>query len=314
MNLKKPNFWDYKHPNTIAYFLYPFALLLQILKNFNFRKKNYERKIKTICIGNFYIGGTGKTSLAIKIKKLFDKRNINTCFIKKFYHNQSDEQKLLEKHGKLFLSSKRRDAIKQAEKDNYKIAILDDGLQDKSIDCDLKFVCFNTINWKGNGLTIPAGPLRENIKELKNYDHVFLNGNLENLEIIKDEIFKINSKINIHLGKYVPLNIHKFNKSEKYLVFSGIGNHQTFITMLKSYGLNIIKHIEFADHYKFTSNDINKIIIEANNLNSKIITTEKDYLRLENTSSEKINFIESELRIIDENKLVETIFKQNEIH
>ena len=84
--------------------------------------------------------------------------------------------------------------------------------------------------------------------------------------------------------------------------------------MLKSYGLNIIKHIEFADHYKFTSNDINKIIIEANNLNSKIITTEKDYLRLENTSSEKINFIQSELRIIDENKLIETIFKQNEIH
>ena len=163
-------------------------------------------------------------------------------------------------------------------------------------------------------MTIPAGPLRENIKELKNYDHVFLNGNLENLEIIKDEIFKINSKINIHLGKYEPLNIDKFNKSEKYLVFSGIGNHQTFINMLKSYGLNIIKHIEFADHYKFTSNDINKIIIEANNLNSKIITTEKDYLRLENTSSERINFIQSELRIIDEHKLIETIFKENEIH
>ena len=56
------------------------------------------------------------------------------------------------------------------------------------------------------------------------------------------------------------------------------------------------------------------IIIEANNLNSKIITTEKDYLRLENTSSERINFIQSELRIIDEHKLIETIFKENEIH
>ena len=54
-----------------------------------------------------------------------------------------------------------------------------------------------------------CGPLKRNIKELKNYDHVFLNGNLENLEIIKNEIFKINSKINIHLGKYEPLNIDK---------------------------------------------------------------------------------------------------------
>ena len=314
MILKKPKFWDYRKPNLIAYLLFPISYFVNLINTLKIKSNKKKFKIKTICVGNIYLGGTGKTSLAIKIKKLFDKRNINSCFIKKFYRNQSDEQKLLEKHGKLFLSSKRRDAIKQAEKENYKIAILDDGLQDKSLDCDLKFVCFNTINWKGNGLTIPAGPLRENIKELKNFDHVFLNGNLENLEIIKDEIFKINSKINIHLGKYEPLNIDKFNKREKYLVFSGIGNHQTFITMLKSYGLNIIKHIEFADHYKYTSNDINKIIIEANNLNSKIITTEKDYLRLENSSSEKINFIQSELRIIDENKLIETIFKQYEIH
>ncbi len=308
MNLKKPKFWDYKQPNIIAYFLYPFALLIEILNSFNFTKKKYQNNIKTICIGNIYIGGTGKTSLAIKIKKLFDKRNINSCFVKKFYKNQSDEQKLLEKHGKLFLFRKRNRAIIQAEKENYQIAILDDGLQDKSISCDLKFVCFNTINWKGNGMTIPAGPLRENINKLKNYDHVFLNGNLENLQIIKNEINKINSKISIHIGKYEPLNIDEFDKTKKYLVFSGIGNHQTFISMLKSNGINVKKDIEFADHYKFTNNDIKEISIEANNLNCEIITTEKDYLRLKKINFEKIKFIKSELKIIDEKKLIEIIF------
>ena len=50
---------------------------------------------------------------------------------------------------------------------------------------DLSFVCFNNINWIGNGMTIPAGPLRENINNLKNYEHVFLNGNLENLDEFK---------------------------------------------------------------------------------------------------------------------------------
>jgi len=308
MNLKKPKFWDYKQPNIIAYFLYPFALLIEILNSFNFTKKKYQNNIKTICIGNIYIGGTGKTSLAIKIKKLFDKRNINSCFVKKFYKNQSDEQKLLEKHGKLFLFRKRNRAIIQAEKEKYQIAILDDGLQDKSISCDLKFVCFNTINWKGNGMTIPAGPLRENINKLKNYDHVFLNGNLENLQIIKNEINKINSKIIIHIGKYEPLNIDEFDKTKKYLVFSGIGNHQTFISMLKSNGINVKKDIEFADHYKFTNNDIKEISIEANNLNCEIITTEKDYLRLKKINFEKIKFIKSELKIIDEKKLIEIIF------
>ena len=66
------------------------------------------------------------------------------------------------------------------------MAILDDGLQDNSVKYDLSFVCFNNLNWIGNGLTIPSGPLRENIKNLKNYQNVFLNGNLENLENIKN--------------------------------------------------------------------------------------------------------------------------------
>ena len=50
-------------------------------------------------------------------------------------------------------------------------------------------------------MTIPSGPLRENINNLKNYKHIFLNGNLENLENLKKEILKINPKINIHIRK-----------------------------------------------------------------------------------------------------------------
>ena len=112
-----------------------------------------------------------------------------------FYKNQADEQKLLENNGKLFLSLTRKEAIQNAINENYEVAILDDGIQDKSIKYDLSFICFNNINWIGNGMTIPAGPLREDINNLKNYDHVFLNGNLENLDEIKTQILKINSKI-----------------------------------------------------------------------------------------------------------------------
>ena len=126
MNLKKPNFWDQKTPNLFAYLLLPVALIIQI---FNYLKKkpdNTKMNIKTICIGNFYIGGTGKTSLCIKINKIFKKRNIKSCFIKKFYKNQKDEQKLLENNGKLFLSLTRREAIQNAIDKNYEVAIFDD--------------------------------------------------------------------------------------------------------------------------------------------------------------------------------------------
>ena len=307
MNLKKPKFWDYKTPNFIAYLIYPISLTI-ILINFIFNRPSKKKfKIKTICVGNIYLGGTGKTSLSILINNILRDRNLKSCFVKKFYKNQLDEQRILQNNGKLFLSSKRIDAIKQAEKENYDYAILDDGLQDQTIIFDLSFVCFNNINWIGNGMTIPSGPLREKIGNLKKYNHLFLNGNLEDIENLKREILKINSDITIHIGKYVPTNLENFKINKKYLVFSGIGNHKTFVSMIKNNGLNILKEIEFPDHYTYKKKDINNILKEADKLKCEIITTEKDYQRLENINSEKIKILKSELKIIDEEKLINSI-------
>jgi len=307
MNLKKPKFWDNKKPNLNAYLLFPIALLIDLLKPLFQRSIKKKFNIKTICVGNFYLGGTGKTSLCIKINKLLSERNIKSCFIKKFYKDQTDEQKLLENYGELFLSSKRIDALREAESKNYNIAILDDGLQDKTIDYDLSIVCFNNINWIGNGMTIPAGPLRENFDNIKNYDHIFLNGNLENVDNLTKEIYKINSKINIHLGKYEPINLNEFSKSKKYFVFSGIGNHKTFVSMVKNYDLNVLKDLEFSDHHTYTKNDMDEILHQANNLNCEIITTEKDFQRLNNFKDSRIKVIKTELKIIDENKFMKSI-------
>ena len=309
MNLKKPKFWDLKKPNITAYILFPIAHLIQLIGFFLKNSDPKKFKIKTICLGNIYLGGTGKTSLSIAINKLLTQKKIKSCFVKKFYKNQIDEQKLLSKHGKLFLANKRTESLIQAQKENFEIAILDDGLQDNSIDYDIKFLCFNTINWIGNGMTIPAGPLREKISSLKNYKNIFLNGNLENIEKLKDKILSINPNINIHLGKYQLSNIKEFNLSDKFFVFSGIGNHQTFINMIKNFNLNIVKDVEFPDHYKYSMKDINNILNEANKLNCKIITTEKDYIRLntENININNIKFIKSELKIIDESRLIDCI-------
>lgn len=312
MNLKKPKFWDFKKPSILAYLLLPISYLFKLIRLFKIESNIKKSKIKTICVGNIYLGGTGKTSLSIKINEILSEKKIKSCFVKKFYLTQFDEQKLLESRGKLFTSSKRIDAINIAENEGYDVAILDDGLQDSSINYDLRFVCFNNINWIGNGFTIPAGPLRESINNLKNYKHIFLNGNLENLDNIKKHIYKINPNINLYIGKYVPLDVEKFNKDKNYLVFSGIGNHQTFISMLREYKFNVVKDIEFPDHYKYNNFDINKIQKLSDNLNCQIITTEKDYLRLDKEKIHNINFIKSELKILDEEKLISTILNKNE--
>jgi tetraacyldisaccharide 4'-kinase len=312
MKLKKPKFWDYKKPSFLSYLLLPFSIILGLIAKVKSKPKISNSKIKTICVGNIYIGGTGKTSLTIKIKEILDKNNIKACFIKKFYPNQTDEQKLLSKNGTLFGDLKRITALDEAIAKGFEVAIFDDGLQDSSIKYDMEIVCFNNINWIGNGLTLPSGPLRENINNLKFYENVFLNGNEESLITIKDQIKKINPNININSGRYIPLNINEIDKNQSYLVFSGIGNHKTFVEMLKNNKLKIISDLEYPDHYQYSKKDLDEIMINAKKYDAHIITTEKDYLRLESFDRNKILYIKSSLNISDEKSLTHKLLKLNE--
>jgi len=312
MKLKKPKFWDYKKPSFFSYLLLPLSITIGLIAKINSKPKYPNSKIKTICVGNIYIGGTGKTSLTIKIKEILDKNNIKACFIKKFYPNQTDEQKLLSKNGAVFSNLKRITALDEAISEDFEVAIFDDGLQDNSIKYDMEIVCFNNLNWIGNGLTLPSGPLRESINNLKFYENVFLNGNEESLIAIKDQIKKINPNININSGKYTPLNIGEFDKDQNYLVFSGIGNHKTFVEMLKNNKLKIVSDLEYPDHYQYSKRDFDEIIINAKKFNAHIITTEKDFLRLENFNRNEILYVKSSLEISDEKSLTNKLLKLNE--
>ncbi|MDA7838044.1 tetraacyldisaccharide 4'-kinase [Candidatus Pelagibacter sp.] len=312
MKLKKPKFWDYKKPSFFSYLLLPVSIIIGLIIKIKSKPKFSNSKIKTICVGNIYIGGTGKTSLAIKIKEILDKNNIKTCFIKKFYPNQTDEQKLLSKNGTLFNNLKRITALDEAISEGFEVAIFDDGLQDNAIKYNMEIVCFNNLNWIGNGLTLPSGPLRESINNLKFYENVFLNGNEESLIAIKEQIKKINPNMNINSGKYTPLNINEFDKNQSYLVFSGIGNHKTFIEMLKNNKLRIVSDLEYPDHYQYSKKDFDEIIINAKKYNAHIITTEKDYLRLESFNRNEILYVKSSLDISDEKNLTNKLLKLNE--
>ena len=87
MKLNKPKFWDYKKPNITSYILWPISVIIQIihfLKSIIQHKKKYS-SIKTICIGNIYLGGTGKTSLSLKIQKILEEKKLNHNYNSKTY-------------------------------------------------------------------------------------------------------------------------------------------------------------------------------------------------------------------------------------
>jgi tetraacyldisaccharide 4'-kinase len=306
MKFIKPKFWETK--NFISLILYPLSIithLVNITKTFSTKKK-FE--IKTICIGNIYIGGTGKTSLAIEINELLRKK-FKTVFIKKNYKNQSDEINLLNNKGKIISSKTRENALSTALKKKYQLAILDDGLQQKNIYYDLKIVCFNSEYALGNEYMLPAGPLREDLNEVKNYDLVFLNGEKKNKKFLS-KLKSINQNLKIFEGKYKPINLKKLNLRKKYLMFCGIGNPHEFEQTLIKYKFKINKKIIFPDHYKLTNTDLKKLKDNAKKDNLTLITTEKDFFRLNKTQRKNIKFLKIKLEIKEKNKLVGTLISK----
>jgi tetraacyldisaccharide 4'-kinase len=304
MNFRKPFFWDNKKLTFFSCLLFPLSLITMLISNTKKRIKNEYSNIKTICVGNIYIGGTGKTPITLELNKIFKYLNYKTCFIKKYYRDQVDEQKILNINGKLFCEKKRIHSLNKAISKGLDLAIFDDGLQDNSLGYDLAFVCFNIQNWIGNGFLLPAGPLRESLQNLKNYDAVFLNGNKENCKDIKNTITRYNPNIKIFEADYIPLNLEILNKESNYFVFSGIGNPGTFKKTLESYNFNIVEFLTFPDHYNYTPNDIQKIKLKAKSSNAKILTTEKDYLRLNETETKDIDYLKVKLNIRNEKKLI----------
>ena len=308
MNFKKPEFWDLKKPNIFSYLLLPLTIPV-IINNFflNIQKKYKFSKIKTICIGNIYLGGTGKTPLTIKLFNIIKKMGFDVTTAKKFYSNQIDEQNLLKAKTKTIVSKRRLDAINQAVNNSNQVIIFDDGLQEKKIDYDLKIVCFKKKSWIGNGQLIPSGPLREKIENLRNYDIVFLNGKDDKAENIKEIIYKLNPKIEIFESDYEIQNLNELDINSNYLIFSGIGDPSSFKEILLENNISVVKEIVFPDHHRYKKKDIENIIQESKKLNAKILTTEKDFIKLSDDDARNINFLKIELKIVEEEQFINLI-------
>ena len=313
MKIRKPLFWDNERLSFLSILLLPFTIFI-ILSNILKKLQNQHNKseyIKTICVGNIYVGGTGKTPLAIELYRIFKKLRRKTVFIKKFYNESIDEQILLEKEGPC-ISAKhgRLNALKGAIIKRFNLAIFDDGLQDKSVNYNLRIVCFNKQNFIGNGFLIPAGPLRESIESLKDYDVVFLNGYGNNIKKKISRIKEINKKIRIFETTYRLIKEKKVNKKDKFVAFAGIGTPDNFKKTLNSHGFNVAKFLSYPDHYNYSDIEIEKIKKIAKSYKAKILTTEKDFLRiknnnqLKNNKTNQIKFLKMKLEIKNEKKFI----------
>jgi len=305
MKLNKPKFWDYPGISFWSIILYPvsilFLLVSLIIKLLKIQKKF---PIPIICVGNIYVGGTGKTPLAIEIFKIIKSSGKNPGFIKKGYNYLYDEIKMLEKIGKTYLNKDRKQAISSLISFKHDVAILDDGFQDFSIKKDFSVICFNSRQLMGNGFIIPSGPLRENIKSIKRAECIFINGD-RSIEF-ENKINKINKNVKIFYSKYIIKNLDKF-KNKKVVAFAGIGNPSNFFELLKENNINLVKTYSFPDHHNYSNQELENIVTYSKKNHTIILTTEKDYSRINEKLKLICEYVKVDLEIENKSEFINLI-------
>ena len=305
IKINKPKFWDRKI-GLISILFFPLSLIVIF---FTFLKKKITKtrgfKIPVICVGNIYLGGTGKTPTSILLANELSKLGKKPLILRKYYKNHNDEYSLIKNYFKnLIISKNRIEGLKEAEKSNFDIVILDDGLQDYKIKKNLSIVCFNNNQLIGNGMVLPSGPLRENLSILKNVEIVIINGS-KNINF-ENKILNINKKLEIFYSFYKPINLDQF-KNKKLLALAAIGNPENFFQLVEKNDLKIFKKKIFPDHYQFSKAEMQNILREAEMENYQVIMTEKDYYKINHYKLKKINYLKVSLEIYNKEKLFKKI-------
>ena len=303
MNFNKPKFWDHSNISFWSILLLPFSLVFLLTSSIiKILKTQKKFPIPVICIGNIYVGGTGKTPLTSEVFKILKSSGKNPGFVKKGYDYLSDEINMLEKIGKTFIDKNRTDAIGKLVTEGYDIAVLDDGFQDFTVKKDFSILCFNSKQLIGNGLVMPSGPLRENFNSILRANCIVINGE-KNLEFENKIKKTFQKEIKIFYSKYKIKNVKNLQDKE-ITAFAGIGNPSNFFDLLKENNLNLKKTYSFPDHYNYSQRDFEKIIGDNS---MKVVTTEKDYYRMNDEQKKNCDCVIVDLEIENKDKFISLI-------
>ena len=299
MPIKTPQFWsrDKSSPAPLVELaLSPISALYQTIHKINQKQKApYKSHVPVICVGNAVAGGSGKTPTAIALKHLLknDKPKIHfltrgykgslqsTTIVDFEYHDAGsvgDEAMLLSRHAPTIKSIDRPKGLKIAEDVHSNLVIMDDGLQNNSVEKTISLCVIDGHSGLGNGKTIPAGPLRENLENIFAKTDAFILMN-DDKTGIKNTLEAQKPVFHAKIEALAPEN---HAKNIKIVAFAGLGRPEKFKTTLESLGYEIAGWHPYPDHHVYKTNELNSLKEKAERLNATLITTEKDAARIHN--------------------------------
>ncbi len=281
--MKTPR-WFLKR-NLVSYALWPFSGFYYIASRFVFwmrARHEFSSRRPIICFGNILSGGVGKTPIVRQVARFFDSPVVMRGYKKtKDTDNIGDEAKMLAADGLLVHVGDRKSNIVLLNKQKSKTPIvMDDGFQNSSIKKDISVLVFDESIGFGNGFLLPAGPLREKPLAIRRADAII---------VIKRKKIARNFSLPTSIPIFYATNSEfcPYDEKTPVVAFAGIGYPNKFFENIPA---NVVKKISFPDHYQYNDEDIKSLIKTADEMGAKLLTTEKDWVRLPNWAQKQIKF------------------------
>lgn len=297
-----PDFWwtDQKFMRRL---LLPVSWIYGYFANRTLERKNVPTiDLPVLCVGNFTLGGTGKTPVVIALAKAAKKRGLVPGIVSRGFggtitdahivdpeidraRDVGDEPLLLAHHAPVAVATNRLEAAKLILEQGCNLILMDDGFQSRRLFIDYALIVVDGLRGLGNNAVFPAGPLRAPLATQFAYTNSLLMiGNSDK----DDHVIRLaaGAAKPLEFGQLAP-SVNENVEGKSFLAFAGIGNPQKFFRSILKLKGKIEQTRIYPDHYFYKDSDLQDIMTTATANNLCLATTAKDFARLKTDGQDK---------------------------
>ncbi len=291
-----PEFWWRSDLRAAAAGLWPASRIWGAVAAWRIgRRPVFRPPVPVFCVGNFVVGGAGKTPTALAIVRVARSHGLKPGILASGYGGRlkrptlvdgkahgaddvGDEALLLARAAPTVVAAERAAGARRLLEEDVDIIVMDDGFQNPSLAKDLSLIAVDAGSGIGNGRMVPAGPLRAPLNlQLRRADGLLVIGQGDAAE----PLIRVAARAGrpVMRGKLQPTKIRAWRR-QPILAFAGIGRPQKFFDSLRAIKADVAQTREFADHHVYRTEDADELLAAADADGLRLVTTEKDLVRL----------------------------------